>query len=412
MIKTAQPILLTLLCTITLLACGPVEIGGEPVGDPAEKVNPSAFTTFSGSMPACGKVMASFQGTMAYSNGKNTSTGYSCAGSGAYGLQYQCVELVMRHFKTTWGLRWWGNAKDLLNNAPKATVDVYKNGDGAHPPVAGDMIVWTKGTYGHVALVTGVSGSGVSIIEQNVKGSGSATLPYDGKSVGARWGSWVPVGWAHAKANTTGGGTPPPPPGPQPPPPPPPPAPDPDQVLCQKYGWISTCQGAGALLSCDQATQKAKQIACPNGCQKNALGTPDACKGATPPPPGPPPPPPPPPPPGGGPVSWSCNKSAWQGKQLWTCSGGARYRCTGGAPQKEACSRGCWSNSLGKDDQCISPAAASAWGCNQSSWQGKQLWTCKTGTSQMYRCEAGSPVLVSCPSGCKRNSLGQNDACY
>ena len=98
--------------------------------------------------------------------------------------------------------------------------------------------------------------------------------------------------------------------------------------------------------------------------------------------------------------------------QLWTCSGGARYRCSGGVPQKEACSRGCWSNVLGKDDQCITQAAAGAWGCNQSSWQGKQLWTCKTGTSQMYRCEAGTSEMVDCPSRCKRNALGTNDACY
>ena len=250
--RSRQVQLLPLLCCSLLIsACGPTPIGAEPTGDPSVVVNPSAFTTFSGSMPACGKSMASFQGTVAYSNGANTSTGYSCAGVGAYGLQYQCVELVMRHFKTNWGLRWYGNAKHLLANAPKSTVDVYSNGDGAHPPVPGDMIVWTKGTYGHVALVTGVTGSSVTIIEQNVKGSGSATLPYDGKSVGARWGSWVPAGWAHARANTAGGA--PPPPG-TPPPPPPPPA-DPDVTRCKKYGWISTCVGGATLLSCDQAKQ-------------------------------------------------------------------------------------------------------------------------------------------------------------
>jgi len=378
-------------------------------------VNPSAFTTFSGSMPACGKSMASFQGTVAYSNGANTSTGYSCAGVGAYGLQYQCVELVMRHFKTNWGLRWYGNAKHLLANAPKSTVDVYSNGDGAHPPVPGDMIVWTKGTYGHVALVTGVTGSSVTIIEQNVKGSGSATLPYDGKSVGARWGSWVPAGWAHARANTAGGA--PPPPG-TPPPPPPPPA-DPDVTRCKKYGWISTCVGGATLLSCDQAKQAAKQVACPGSCKKNPLGTPDTCNNPAPPPPPPgtPPPPPPPgnppPPPPGSPVNWSCSKSAWQGQQLWTCSGGSRYRCdASGKPRREACARGCWRNKLGKDDQCVTAAAAGSWSCNMSSWKGAQLWTCKTGTQEMYRCDASAPVRVSCPKGCKRNALGTHDACH
>ena len=111
-------------------------------------------------------------------------------------------------------------------------------------------------------------------------------------------------------------------------------------------------------------------------------------------------------------MNWSCNKSAYQGKQLWTCSGSARYRCTGGTPQKEVCAHGCWRNVLGKDDRCATQASTAAWGCNQSSYQGKQLWTCKAGTSAMYRCEGGAPVAVNCPSGCKRNALGTNDACY
>ena len=52
-----------------------------------------------------------------------------------------------------------------------------------------------------MGLVTQVSGSSVSIIEQNVKGSGQATLTYDGKTVGPRWTGWPTLGWAHAKDN-------------------------------------------------------------------------------------------------------------------------------------------------------------------------------------------------------------------
>ena len=152
-------------------------------------------------MPACGTALASFDGSTAFSNGVNTGTGVKCAGSGSYGYQYQCVELVMRHFTKKWGLRWWGNAKDLLNIAPRDKVAVYANGDAGHPPKPGDMVVWTNGTYGHVALISAVRSNGIDIIEQNVSGNGRATLPYDGRKIGARWSSWVPAGWAHAKAN-------------------------------------------------------------------------------------------------------------------------------------------------------------------------------------------------------------------
>jgi len=169
-------------------------------------------------MPPCGTVLASFDGTNAYSNGGNTGTGNSCAGQGgiANGLQYQCVELVMRHFKRKWNLRWYGNAKTLLRGAPRDTVDVITNGDRARPPVPGDMIVWENGTYGHVALVVAVGSDFVDIIEQNVAGNGKARLPYRDGTVGARWNGWVPSGWAHAKANTSSS---PPPPSPSTPPP-------------------------------------------------------------------------------------------------------------------------------------------------------------------------------------------------
>ncbi len=164
-------------------------------------MNPSASDAIRAGMPACGTPLGSFDGTTSYSNGANTGTGVSCRGSGAYGLQYQCVELVMRHFQTHWGMRWWGNARDLLNNAPRARVDVYYNGDGAHPPVPGDLIVWQTGMYGHTALVTNVRPGAVDILEQNVGNGATSSLPYNGSTIGSRWGGWTPQGWAHARDN-------------------------------------------------------------------------------------------------------------------------------------------------------------------------------------------------------------------
>lgn len=242
------------LCTVSLLALG-FQSGCGAELESTEPVNPSFFEETA--MPACGTALASWNGTTAYSNGGNTGTGVSCAGVGSYGYQYQCVELVMRHFTKNWGLRWYGNAKDLLTNAPRDKVDVYANGDSAHPPKPGDMLVWTNSTYGHVALITRVGGGTLDIIEQNVTGSGSATLSYNGSSVGSRWGSWVPAGWAHAKANGGGGG-----------------------------------------------------------------------------------------------ISWDCTKSAYNGGQYWTCSGGSLYKCTSGVPQQRICPAGCNVMPLGTDDTC------------------------------------------------------------
>jgi surface antigen len=80
-------------------------------------------------------------------------------------------------------------------------MEVYRNGS-AHGPVAGDMIVWTTAPFGHVAIVTAVTATSVSIIEQNVNAVGRAQLSYAGGIVGGRGpGRARPAGWIHAKAN-------------------------------------------------------------------------------------------------------------------------------------------------------------------------------------------------------------------
>ena len=90
------------LTMLGLAACQN-DLESEELLETDEIVNPSgeeqALT-----MPACGTALASFDGTDARSNAGNTGTGNSCAGVGgiAGGLQYQCVELVMRHFKRKW----------------------------------------------------------------------------------------------------------------------------------------------------------------------------------------------------------------------------------------------------------------------------------------------------------------------
>jgi surface antigen len=429
---TTQALLGLTLLAFLAAGCGVGEVRHGLVEDPSQTehtpgpqiVNPSGegFGTYT-SMPPCHTVLASYDGVDAHSNGPSTGTGYSCGGTTSTGYQYQCVELVMRYFKTKWGLRWYGNAKDLLANAPSSSTDVYTNGDAAHPPVPGDMIVWTKGTWGHVALVVAVRADAVDIIEQNVKGNGRATLGYSNGWVQTRWGTWDVAGWVHAKANTNPSNS-----GSAPPPPAPTPAPSPSSCHSGAvYGWTycsAACPCEDGEGDCDSDAECKPGLVCARdvGANYGAHNTVDICQkpassgGAT----------------GGGATSgstpapgWSCSASSYKGQQLWTCKSGTIYRCESGAPVKTSCANGCNANPLGTNDTCKAPTTggnsgnsggatsgstpAPGWSCSASSYKGQQLWTCKSGT--IYRCESGAPVKTSCASGCNYNPLGTNDTC-
>lgn len=368
-------------------------------------------------LQSCGAPLTSWNGTTAYSNGNDTGTAASCKGGGQFGFDYQCVELVMRHFTTSWGLDWDGDATDLLDNAPSATVDVYLDGDKAHPPVPGDMIVFGGGEMGHVALVTDVSANEVGIIEQNVPSSYKRKLALSNGKVDAQWEGFWTKGWAHAKANTNGA-----------------PAGDPPSWSCGtsehdgKQYW--TCQN-GDLYRCQDGTPQ--KVSCYDaGCITRPPGMGDVCSadsvganpggqpGGQPGNPGGQPGNP-----GGNPgggdsggsggaspgqdpgVEWSCDMSAFGAQQLWTCSDGNLYRCEGQTPVEQQCSVGCVDRSFGKDDLCIS--AAPGWNCAASQYANGQSWTCIGGS--LYRCDKGAPEKVDCPNGCIVHPFGQADTC-
>ncbi|WP_348982286.1 CHAP domain-containing protein [Desulfosporosinus sp. FKB] len=95
-----------------------------------------------------------------------------------YGLKWQCVEFVKRfyydvkHVKMPDG---FGNAKDFYNpsvsqgclNEQRGLIQ-YRNG-GNMGPKPDDILVFTNGLYGHVAIVTKVTGNSIEIIQQNEK---------------------------------------------------------------------------------------------------------------------------------------------------------------------------------------------------------------------------------------------------
>lgn len=115
--------------------------------------------------PSCGTVMTSFRGVPAHSNGKDQCTGNSCGGTGSFGLDWQCVELVQRFFSVVHGVKehmWGANAIGLCDTHP---AQVHLVSAAAVKP--GDAIVLGWEPYGHTAIVTGVNGDRVDVMEQN-----------------------------------------------------------------------------------------------------------------------------------------------------------------------------------------------------------------------------------------------------
>jgi surface antigen len=312
--KTMKTSMFATTCSFVALAlAGCATTESEPTQD--EDIFEESTLDQKVAMPACGTVLSTFQGVNAYSNGVNTGTGRSCAGVGTHGLQYQCVELAMRFFKVKYGVpHWSGNANTLLAGASRrAGMDVYRNSDAAHPPVPGDMIVWTTAPFGHVAIVTAVTSNSVSIIEQNVNAAGRARLSYDGRTVGGRGvGRARPAGWIHARANRFTHV-------------------DGQAWSCDdsRFGGdqLWTCSGS-SLNKCVNGVPVAQ--ACGNGCDINPAGTDDTCK-----------------------AEWSCQDSEFAGRQVWTCEGNSRYRCENGVVQKEACAQECQVQAAGSDDVCV-----------------------------------------------------------
>ena len=146
-------------------------VSGAPVEDKSLYVYPEKFGNYSlgscSDAPSCGTTMATFNGIPAKSNGANQCTGNSCGGYGTYGYQYQCVELAQRYFGELYGTTpiWYGNAIDLCDTKPSG---VSKTSN----PIPGDLVVFNTGTYGHVAVITSISGGYINVIEQNSSPSG------------------------------------------------------------------------------------------------------------------------------------------------------------------------------------------------------------------------------------------------
>lgn len=140
-------------------------------------------------------------------------TGNSCGGetSCTYGLHYQCVEFIRRFHATNDGPNVWnrnnvwpvvGNASDYFRNAAKLGLEAISNGDQRQPQ-PDDILVFDKARaigdkFGHVAIVTSVTGTNTRIVEQNSNASGYKDLPRDTEKTGyflKQRGSYPILGW-------------------------------------------------------------------------------------------------------------------------------------------------------------------------------------------------------------------------
>lgn len=96
-----------------------------------------------------------------------------------YGYKWQCVEYVKRFYydeKNHEMPDGYGNAKDFFDDNVKQgelnksrDLVQYRNGEDVKPKVD-DLIVFTEGEYGHVAIVTKVTDKYIEVIQQNVLG--------------------------------------------------------------------------------------------------------------------------------------------------------------------------------------------------------------------------------------------------
>ena len=168
------------------------------------------------------------QGVDIISNGPGSDCPGGVCQRHAYGIKWQCVELINRFIMTRgWSGRIPGNARDIFGNASVSVFDKHAAGDG-YQPVPGDIIVWRGGWggYGHVAVVDGIGGGAVGFVEQNASPTGRNSRALGANGVPAAYSKrYTFLGYLHAKANrpaTVPPSVPPPPPAVPPTNPPPP----------------------------------------------------------------------------------------------------------------------------------------------------------------------------------------------
>lgn len=146
-----------------------------------------------------GQALAEHRGVPAYSNGGNT--GYYQTST--YGYAWQCVEYARRFAAQIHGTTLpRGDAKTNIGR-PVGGMNWVPNEGGPTVPGDGDILVFSGGEYGHIAVATEGGPGGVGLVHQNWSASsGSAKLAVSGAEGDYKVGGLG--GYALAGWHTTG----------------------------------------------------------------------------------------------------------------------------------------------------------------------------------------------------------------
>lgn len=100
---------------------------------------------------------------------------------------YQCVSLVEEYYLVNYGLNldpFFGNANSYFTNTNHIAAGIMKFKNGEVVPQIGDILVSTAGSYGHVAMIIGLTATTVTIMDQNFSESSKRTLTRNGNIIG------------------------------------------------------------------------------------------------------------------------------------------------------------------------------------------------------------------------------------
>lgn len=135
-----------------------------------------------------------YNGAVGNVSGRNLSIdGYNV------GVKYQCVEFVKRYYYERLGHKMpdsFGNARDYFNddvddggfNKARGLLQ-FKN-NGTERPAVEDLVVfgpWIFNRYGHVAIISSVTGSAIEIVQQNPGPFGKSRETYRMVNENGKW---------------------------------------------------------------------------------------------------------------------------------------------------------------------------------------------------------------------------------
>tara|TARA_R100000306_G_C4379409_1_gene143458 strand:- start:826 stop:1410 length:585 start_codon:yes stop_codon:yes gene_type:complete len=148
-----------------------------------------------------GQEIDALNGVAVYYNGRVgnvlgrrlTADGYNL------GLKYQCVEFVKRYYYEALNHKMpnsYGHAKDFFNanvkdgnRNPGRNLTQYTNPSKSKPKV-NDLLIFSAtplNRFGHVGIISKVSGNEIEIIQQNPGPTGSSRQKFKLQNVGGKW---------------------------------------------------------------------------------------------------------------------------------------------------------------------------------------------------------------------------------